>query len=101
VGKVAVHPAGAVWSRPTRRLGLRHRHREDLAVLALHQQRHALRLALQHADLLDRTHRLAIDGQQHVASLDAGTLGRAADLLDHQPAVDARLRPFGRLQGPQ
>src|SRR5205085_3930431 len=75
---------------------------EDLLALALHEQRDALRLSGHDAlDLLDRLHRLAVDGNQHVPGLDAGALGRPFDTLDDETAVDLRLALLVAGQRPQ
>ena len=57
-------------------------------------------LAKHRAHLLDTVHRLAVDGQQHVARLHAGPLRRAAHALDQQAVVQPGLRQLGAGQRP-
>src|SRR5205085_5814371 len=78
-----------------------HRH-EDLLAVALDEQRDALRLAGDDApDLLDRLHRLAVDRQEHVARLDAGTRRGARDVLDDEAGVDLGLALLLARQRPE
>src|SRR5437867_822794 len=66
---------------------------EQAFAFALHQQRHGLRLAGEHAlHLFDRADGLAIDGQQHIARLDAGARRGAAHVLDDEAVVELGLR---------
>src|SRR5688500_9064542 len=65
---------------------------EDAFSVAFHQQGHALGFAAHHAlHLLDRGHRFAVDGDQHVTGLDAGTRRGATDVFDHHPALALHL----------
>src|SRR5690349_22145113 len=75
---------------------------EDLLALALDEQSDALGLAREHAlDLLDRRHGLAVDREQHVARLDAGALGGAADVLDDEAVVELGLALLVTRQRPE
>src|SRR5690348_15177294 len=59
----------------------------DARVLALHQQRDGPRTFDRGFQLFRGLERLAVDRENDVARLNAGSRGRTADLLDHDAAL--------------